>query len=101
MGAALCIWNMRTGELVHRFEQAIAQEHAQPPDHESELGRYVQCIDQLPSFDFPFSLLADEFGSMFSWGFPSNKDQIEERMQSLSFRAARENRRRRRISSPK
>jgi hypothetical protein len=95
MGAAVCVWNLRTGELVHRFEQSIEQEQLQPPGHEYSAGTLVQYMDQLPSFDFPFFLLMDQFGAMFLWGFLSNKDQIDqiERMQSLGFRAAQENQR--------
>mmetsp|Transcript_24118 Transcript_24118/g.39915 ORF Transcript_24118/g.39915 Transcript_24118/m.39915 type:complete len:138 (-) Transcript_24118:754-1167(-) len=82
-------WN---GQLAHRLEQSIDKEHMYRPgggEHYSD-GTIVQCMDQLPSFDFPFFLLTDHAGSMFSWGFPSDNDQIE-RMQTLAFQAAREN----------
>ena len=90
MGAALCVWNMRTGMLVHRFEESIAAGHCFRPGHTYTDGTWVHCLDQLPSFDFPFFLLADNDGSLFSWGFPSDTSQVK-RCQMLEQTAAREN----------
>jgi hypothetical protein len=91
MGAALCVWNMRTGRLIQRFEQSIDQGHCFRPGNNYSDGTWVHCLDQLPSFDFPFFLLADNDGSLFSWGFPADESQIK-RMKRLEYQAIRENR---------
>lgn len=89
MGAALCVWNMRTGRLIQRFEQSIDEGHCFRPGTNFSDGTWVHCLDQLPSFDFPFFLLADNDGSLFSWGFPTNESQMK-RMKNLEDQAIRE-----------
>lgn len=91
MGAALCVWNLRTGLLVHRFEQSMDQGHCCRPGEDFTDGTWVHCMDQLPSFDFPFFLLADNDGSLFSWGFPECYSQ-KRRIRDLATLAADENR---------
>lgn len=75
MGAALCVWNLRTGKLVHRQEQAIAEGHMFRPGEEYADGTWIHCLDQLPSFDFPLYVMADTGGSLFVWGFPDTAEQ--------------------------
>ena len=91
MGAALCVWNLRTGQLVCRFEQSMNQGHSFRPGENFTDGTWVHCLDQLPSFDFPFFLMADNDGSLFSWGFPASDSQ-RRRIVALVSLAAQENR---------
>jgi WD40 repeat protein len=89
LGAALCVWNIPTGRLLQRFEQSIEQGHCFRPGNNYSDGTWVHCLDQLPSFDFPFFLLADNDGSLFSWGFPADESQMK-RMKCLEHQAMRE-----------
>lgn len=90
MGAALCVWNLRTGQMVQRFEQSIAEGHMFRPGNNYADGTWVHCLDVLPSFDFPFFLMSDNDGSLFAWAFPSSPKDFQQ-LQKVQYQAAREN----------